>query len=129
MLGDLKSRKNIQNAVEMYFNKIDNKESFRDFSVLKRLLSVDLNLVLPEQRFRIISGLYNPEFLSQLTLWHFKKIRSIINNDQEFFQILDSQINSLMFNSFHYQLLKFYKKNRTDFDFRILIERINQLKT
>ncbi len=129
MLGDLKSRKNIQNAVVMYFNKIDNQESFRDFSVLKRLLSVDLNLVLPEQRFRIISGLCNPEFLSKLTVWNFKKIRSIINNDQEFFQILDSQIDSLMFNSFHYQLLKFYKKDRTDFDFRILIERIKQLKT
>ena len=129
MLSEPNNQKNIQNEVEMYFHKIDKNESFRDFSVLKRLLSIDFKLILPEQRFRLISGFYNPEFLSQLTIWYFKKIRVIINNDQELFQILDSQINSLMFNTFHYQLLKFYKKYRTDFDFNILFERINQLKT
>ncbi len=77
----------------------------------------------------LLSGFYKDDFLSQLSLWHFRRIRERVKNDPDFFTILDNQINSIMFNSYHYQLLNFYTRDRKDFDLTILNNRIKELST
>jgi len=129
LLTDKDNQGQIEQAVKLYFDNVDNKVRFRDNSVLKRLLTVNFDKINPEHRHRLISGFYNQEFLSQLTLWHFRRIREKVQNDKEYFAILDGQIDSIMFNSYHYQLLSFYEKDRKDFDLNILRTRIDKLKT
>lgn len=129
LLADKDDQGLIEIGVKLYFENIDNKVRFRDNSVLKRLLTVNFDKINPEHRHRLISGFYNQEFLSQLTLWHFRRIREKVKNDKEFFAILDSQIESILFNSYHYQLLNFYEKDRKDFDLTNLKNRLDELKT
>ena len=76
----------------------------------------------------LISKFFNPEFLSTLNEWHFKRIREKVNNDKEFFEELDNLIMQIPYNSFHYNLLGFYQNVRKDFDFQVLTNRISQLK-
>lgn len=90
---------------------------------------MNFDKINPEHRHRLLSGFYNQEFLSQLSLWYFRRIREKVQNDREFFSILDSQIDKILFNSYHYQLLSFYSKDRKDFDLTILQKRIDDLKT
>lgn len=128
-LADKDNQQQIEIGVKLYFENIDNNVRFRDNSVLKRLLTVNFDKINPEHRHRLISGFYNQEFLSQLTLWHYRRIREKVKNDKEFFAILDDQIESILFNSYHYQLLNFYEKDRKDFDLTNLKKRIDELKT
>lgn len=129
LLQDKDNSVNIEEAVKLYFDNIDSKVKFRDDSVLKRLLTVNFDKINPEHRHRLLSGFYNQEFLSQLSLWHFRRIREKVQNDKEFFAILDGQIDTILFNSYHYQLLSFYSKDRKDFDLTVLQQRIDDLKT
>ncbi|MFN8355140.1 MAG: RNA-directed DNA polymerase [Spirosomataceae bacterium] len=129
LLQDSNNQINIEEAVKLYFDNIDNRIQFRDESVLKRLLTMNFDKINPEHRHRLLSGFYNQEFLSQLSLWYFRRIREKVQNDREFFSILDSQIDKILFNSYHYQLLSFYSKDRKDFDLTILQKRIDDLKT
>lgn len=129
LLDDKENKENVQKAVELYFTNIDKGVNFRNISVLKRLLTINFDLINPELRHKLISGFYNPEFLSQLTLWHYRRIRSKVDNDKDFFNILDGQIDTVLFNSYHYQLLNFYNKDRKDYDLLKLKKRIFELKT
>lgn len=118
----------INKAVEKYLYNLNNQLKFRDTSVLKRLLRTDFKLIKPEFRLQILAKFFNPDFLATLNLWHFKRIREKVNNDDEFFGELDILIPQVPFNAFHYNLLSFYQKERPDFDFNILIDRIKGLK-
>jgi len=129
LLGDKDNPEKIENALQLYFKNLDNNIVFREESVLKRILTINFEMIKPEHRHRLLSGFYRPDFLSQLQLWHFRRIRERVKNDGDFFSILDNQINVIMFNSYHYQLLNFYKKDRKDFDLVVLNNRITELET
>ena len=127
-LADKDNREQIEEGVKKYFYNIDNNIKFRDASVLKRIVEMNVKEITPDIRCRLISGFYQPEFLAQLELWHFKRIREKVNNDGEFFSLLDNQIDKVLFNSYHYQLLSFYSKYRKDYDLTNLKKRIDQLR-
>ena len=118
----------INSAIEKYFEYLDTNIKFRDNSVLKRILSVDSKLIEPKYRHRLIAMFFNPDFLAQLTVWHFKRIREFISNDEEFFGELDKMVSTVPFNSYHYNLLAFYKKERTEFDCSEIEKRIEEIK-
>lgn len=118
----------INTAVEKYFEYLDRNVKFRDNSVLKRILTVDNKLVEPKYRHRLIAMFFNSDFLSQLTVWHFKRIREFIDNDTVFFGELDKMVSTVPFNSYHYNLLAFYKKERTEYDCTEIEKRINEIK-
>ena len=118
----------INKGIKKYFENLDNNVKFRDNSLLKRILSVDSKLIEPKFRHRLIAMFFNPDFLSQLGVWHFKRIRQFIDNDTEFFGELDKMVSTVPFNSYHYNLLAFYKKERTDFDCSDIEKRIEEIK-
>lgn len=128
-LTDKDNTTQIEIAVKKYLYNIEKKIKFREASVLKRILSMNFEKIAPEYRHKILAGLFQPEFLATLDLWHFKRIREKVNNDDEFFGILDKQIDIVLFNSFHYHLLNFYSKERKGYDLTAIKNRIEQLKT
>lgn len=118
----------INYAVEKYFKLLKTNVKFRDNSVLKRILTVDNKLIEPKFRLRLITMFFNPDFLAQLTVWHFKRIREFIDDDTEFFGKLDEMVETVPFNSYHYNLLAFYKKDRKEFDCSEIEKRIEEIK-
>ena len=75
-----------------------------------------------------MSMFYDPDFLAQLGVWHFKRIREFVNNDKEFFDKLDKMIKTVPFNAYHYNLQAFYKKNRPGYDFSMLKHKIEEIR-
>lgn len=128
LLEDSKNSDSINKAVDIFLYNTNKQIKFRDVSVLKRLLRTDFSLIKPEFRHQLIARFFNPDFLAMLNLWSFRKIREKVNNDKEFFGELDNLIDKVPFNSFHYNLRAFYKKERADYDFAKLDERINKIR-
>ena len=89
---------------------------------------MDSKLIKPKYRHRLIAMFFNPDFLAQLGVWYFKRIREFVNNDDEFFEELDNLVSTVPFNSYHYNLLAFYKKERTGFDCTEIENRIEEIK-
>jgi len=129
LLKNKDNQKNINEGIKNYFKNIESKIMFRESSVLKRILSVNPDLIIPEYKNKIISIFYDINILSVLELWHFRRIRSLVNNDEEFFEVLDSLIPKALFNSYLFQLLMFYKKDRAGEKVNKIIERIKYLKS
>lgn len=128
LLQDKEDGEKINSAIKRYFELTEQNVPFRDYSVLKRFLSINVDLITPEHKHKILSIYYNIDLLSTLDLWHFRRIRQLANNDAEFFGLLDSLIKTGLFNSFHYQLLRFYTKDRNSEKTEEIIKRISELK-
>lgn len=128
LFSDKDNQENINQGVKIYFELIDSGARFRDGSVLKRILSMNFDLLETELRHRLISSFYDNDFLATLGIWHFRRIRVAVANDDEFFKTLDGLIESSLFNSFLFQLRLFYSRDRKDFDLGIIDKRINEIK-
>lgn len=127
-LNDRKNQIQINSAIDNYFDNLDKNVEFRQNSVLKKLLSVDFNLLTSERKSRLLNEFYNSDFLSTLSFWHLEKIREKVANDELLFQQLDEIAEKVVFNSFLYNLMSLYKKHRKDYDFSKIIEYIDNLK-
>ena len=127
-LKDKTNKTLINEGIKNYFENLDKNVKFRDGSVLKRILSIDSSLIDPKYRYRLMSMFYDPDFLAQLGVWHFKRIREFVNNDKEFFDKLDKMIETVPFNAYHYNLQAFYKKDRPAYDFSKLKHRIEEIR-
>lgn len=130
LLKDKNDGESIQAAVQMYFQWKANEYNFRWDSVLTRLLSVNLSTMpAPHLRHKVLSEFLDPAFLTQLSYWAFKKLYNQLSGDLgELYKILDALVPTVKYNSFHYNLLNFYKKHRPDFDTTVLETRIDELK-
>lgn len=128
LLKSKNNKRKINSAIEKYFEYLDKNLKFRDNSVLKRILSIDSKFIELKFKNRLISMFFNPDFLAQLTVWHFKRIREFISNDNDFFQELDKMVCTVPFNSYHYNLLAFYKIERPDYDCSVIEKRIEEIK-
>lgn len=126
--NDPEDEESINQAIEVFLYNIEHKIPFREDSILKRILKMNKNKIQRRFRHRLIGMFLDPDFLAQLRIWHLKRIRIFIDNDKEFFEELDNLIPSVQFNSYHYNLLAFYKKERKDYDTSELVERIEQMK-
>lgn len=75
-----------------------------------------------------MSSLYEPKFLIAQDYWLLNKIASCSPEQTDLFTILDEQIPTVRFSSFHYTLLKFYKRHRkSEFPEAEIIKRIEEL--
>jgi len=128
LLKDVDNKENLNKGVEIYFSFIDSGVRFKDSSVLKRLLTINFKQIDPKYRHRLLSGFFDRDFLSSLSLWHFRRIRIAVDNDTEFFEQLDSMIPTALFNSFLFNLRLFYSKDRKEFNLKIIDDRIDEIK-
>ena len=130
LLQDKYDYSSITTAVKVYFSWIDKNVDFRKDSVLTRLLSVDLTHLPAHLRSRLLAELLSDSFLSSSKYWMLSKLYGQLSDKERFelFAKLDSLIDRIPFNEYHYNLLKFYSQHRRHYDTSALLARINQLR-
>lgn len=128
LLSDPNDPESINKGIELFFKWSSSDVVFRKDSVLKRILSLDADLIESSYRHRLASLFLDQDTLASLSVWHLKRIRKLCINDTLFFESLDNLIGIVPHNAFHYNLLKYYSKERQSFDLTILHERIKALK-
>ena len=130
LLEDYEDSTNINNAARMYFDFEKRKIEFRAYSVLRRLLNIDFRKLELPIRHKLLARLLNEDILPHLEFWSLKRVFAKIPDDEKekFFSSLDRLIPLVNFNSYHYNLLRFYRNYRKDFDCSIIENRIIELK-
>ncbi len=128
LLDDSKNIDKVNEGIELYFKWLENGVRFRHDSVLRRIVSVGLSIVKPHLKYKLMSALYDPKFLIAQDYWLLNKVAQCLPERTDLFNILDEQIPKVRFSSFHYTLLKFYKRYRnSDFPETEIIKRIDEL--
>ncbi|WP_158666940.1 reverse transcriptase domain-containing protein [Leptospira venezuelensis] len=118
LLADKENEELINKGIEIYYKRKDDEVEFRSFSVLKKIVSLDFDKILPHLKYRVLSELFNQEFLSNSDYWMLSKIYKNVgaNDRRNLLEILDSLIPKIHFNSYHYNLIVFYQKNNLNFN-------------
>lgn len=130
LLGDEEDRLNINKGLKLYLDWKDGKIEFRDQSVLKRILGQDFTLFKPVLKHRLLSHLFDKDFVTSLQSWGLTKFYNHLSpiDKNILLKIIDEQIDEYHFNSFHYNVLMFYKKNNIPFNEGKIRKRIDELK-
>ena len=129
-LEDKQNKEKINEGIEIYFQWTERGMDFKNDSVLKRIITVvskNINILEPHLRYKLLSEMYKPDFVVSLNYWGLNHLAYMSDNPETLYKILDEQINKVRFNSFHYILLKLYKKYRSNFDVSSIEKRISDL--
>lgn len=130
LLGDKKNKENINKGIKKYIEWKDKRISFKEHSVLRRILNQDFKLFETSSKHKVLAYLFDKEFISMMNNWSMTKVYNQLNEEdkKEFLKILDTLIEEYHFNYFHYNLIVFYEKNKIDFDKERILKRIEELK-
>lgn len=118
-------------AVELFFKYKDENIDFRESSVIKKILNIkDFKTIESHLRYKLISEFFKEDFLSQLNHWYFRKIYNVLDNSQKqkFIDKLKKLSNVILFSSFHYNMLLFFKKERIEYDSEEINKVLEKLK-
>ena len=130
LLDDMSDRKKVRKAVSKYFHYKKYNVSFRESSVLKRLVSINFRLLNSKQKNGLFDSFTETEFLSRLDWWFINKLYNNIDTKRK--EILLRRLKRIQkkvnFNSYHYNLKIFYNKNKIPFDNKGLVKIINGIK-
>ena len=132
LLDDKKSKEDFNKALCMYFQNKDEGKIFRNDRVLRRIITIlatkNSNYINTNYKDRLFDELLSDENLSISNKLYLNKIYKIMCNEgkeKDFFTKLDELVKDINFNSYHYNLLGFYKKiKRKDFDETLLVREI-----
>jgi hypothetical protein len=75
-----------------------------------------------------MSELLDPEFISMQSAWVFRRLEGLMDSPDELFQVLDAQVPIALFNSFHYNLIRYYGRSRPGYALDGINQRIRELK-
>jgi hypothetical protein len=128
LLNDPKNIDSVNSAACKFLEWKDDKIVFNEWSVLKRLMGVDFMILSPEIRYRLLANVHSLKFLASADHWVLKRIGKNSPSLKELYSLLDSLIVTNEFNGYHYNLLKFYKKQRKDYPEEKILKRIEELK-
>lgn len=130
LLGDLKNDDKLNEGVELFIKYKEEEIEFRHNSVLRRILNCNLSLLRPDLKHRLLSFFFEKDFLACLPCWALSNFYNQLNeSDKEnLLLLLDELIDENHFNSFHYNLMLFYRKNNIRFDEKRIKDRIESLK-
>jgi len=130
LFADETDKEKINRGINLFLKWKKDGVDFRESSVLKKIIGLDFKLIESGSMHKVISILFKKEFVSDLDWWAFNKIYTRLDGSykKEFLSILNELIDEVHFNSFHYNLVKFYQKNELSFDKKKISERINKLR-
>jgi len=119
----------VRRGIDLFFTWSKEKIDFRKDGVIKRLFNLNLKYLTTLERKEIFEDALNKDFLSNTDYWWMNKIYNILDDDskRDFLKILNELIEEVIFNSYHYNLMKFYKKNHIIYDEKHLSERILEI--
>lgn len=110
-----------QKVVDLFESNTSHEIKDRGYPLLNKLLTCTvLNEIKIANKYRIISYCLNDEYLKHRNTkhWQFGKIYDLLQGKEkeEFIKKLLGIANDYTFNSFHYNLLAFFKKYNVDTD-------------
>jgi len=102
---------------------------WRSSSVLKRIISVGVDKLEPKTREDFLSIIIKLDDLPRWDAWVFEKLfRSFDTRAQSnLVEAIELRIPEIQFNSFYLNILKFYKKCRTNQSLDHITQRIDEL--
>lgn len=125
----------LNKAIEILLDRLNNKNKIHYGKCLRRLLTVitklGVNSIKNPYKEDIIKWMFDKKNIVECDCFYLKKLHIIasqLNKEKEFFEYLHSFIFSTNFNSYHYQLLHFYKEINHDFDNKTLQQEIDKRK-
>jgi len=121
----------VNKAIRQFISLKEKGIEFREYSVLKKILNFPLlRKIDPNLKYRLFSIFLDKTFLSDITYWHWNKMYRLFPEEtkHELLKNLDELVDEVHFNSFHYNLIKFYDKNSIAYNKDRLNNRINSLK-
>ena len=97
---------------------------------MKKIIGLDFKLIEASSKHKILSILLEKEFISDLDWWRFNKIYNQLDgaDKRDFLNILNELVDEVQFNSFHYNLRKFYQKNKLPYDKKRIYDKIKKLR-
>jgi hypothetical protein len=136
LLHDDASAIEINEAAKLYLIQLQNertgvdKRPWRSFPVLKRLCSLGINFIEEPWRKEIVALLLDREAIALTEAWMFARISRAVSavERQELFDTIQLWIPSIPFNSFHFNVLRFFKENVPGQDLTEIRERIKDLR-
>lgn len=130
LLGDNTNKENINKGIKKFIEWKDKQISFKEHSVLRRILNQDFKLFETSSKHKVLAYLFDKEFISMMNNWSMSRVYKQLDceDKKEFLKILDILIDENHFNYFHYNLIVFYEKNEIKFDKSRIEKRINKLK-
>ena len=118
----------LNTAIELYFERRDFKK-FRSSMVLNRLLSIGITKARQDLYYKILAEVLKPDFLEKCDKRNLRKIYQCLSTEEK-----NKMIETLLkisetnnFNSFHYNLLAFVKREKISTDLSKIEERIRVL--
>lgn len=127
LLGDPENIVDIENAIDKYKEFIDRKVRFRDDSVLKRIINCNIQAVDISRKQYIIALLLEDSFLQNIEEFTLRRVYLLLEEADKIKlkEKLEKLISVVLFNKFHYVLLK--TNDIWGFDTTILSSRIKEL--
>jgi hypothetical protein len=112
LLGSKENKKAIEKAFQLFKTRKDNNVQFRSDTVLKRLLSCNLDRVEVNIRGEILGLANDKEFLTSINDYYLKRIYEFTpkTRKNEFLRRLSDFSDEVLFNQFHLRVIKFARE-------------------
>lgn len=107
-LGDKNNKANIESAIDAYKTNIDSRVLFKKDSVLGRILNCNLHIVDITKKQYILAQVLHDEFLMNCEEFALRRLYYILSKSDKLLlkEKLESLIDVVYFNKYHYVLLK-----------------------
>jgi hypothetical protein len=130
LFRDKADKNKINEGIKLFLKWKEENINFREYSVLKKIIGLDFKLIEASSKHKILSILLEKEFISDLDWWRFNKIYNQLDgaDKKDFLNILNELVDEVQFNSFHYNLRKFYQKNKLPYDKKRIYDKIKKLR-
>ncbi len=125
-LADPENSRLVTQAAQIYLQWRSRDLMFRHESVLRRFLSMRLRGLDVGPRMQIIAEVFRPEFLENLDFWAMERVYDCLEvpDRDSFVQTLSDLTDTVHFNSFHYNFLRFLERKRIPHDKDALLKEI-----
>jgi len=112
LLANKNDRVSIEKAWKLFEQKITRKEQFKPESVLKRILSCNLNKVSLKIRKEILTAVKEKDFITSINEYYLKRIYIFLRSKERilFLKYLNKLSKDVLFNRYHLCVMKFARE-------------------
>lgn len=119
----------LDDAAKLFLDFIDNRKDFNSYSVLRRIINIDVTKITMARRSRIKSILLEYDFLKIANDYVLYKIYKLLDTAEknEFIELLMRISNETTYNGFHYSCINFFQKIGITANINLIKERLVEI--